>query len=804
MTIPAVTRDRILQAMKVFDESHRNLSKWQGWENNSKFKYAILQGDQFYPVKEVVALATSAPIASFGGGDEANEYVRERGFKVQRIPSQSEVTAALHDHLLRRSPNPLHAQEAYAALASQYNLSRMAKGSTESSWQHRVQLARRTLIDEVLLDSAEPDHWKLLLRNKPACWVEKTIVQNREDRQQGDNKLGKALWSPMRARNGADVYRNMRLVQPGDTILHLTDNDAFTGTSIADGFAKPDFLGLPNTNWAGDLCYRVQLRDFTKLDPPLTKIEITATEDLRRQLQDIRAANENLFYDPDLDLHQGGYLTAAPEPILFFLDEVYFNNTGQHIFPNPRAQIEFRPRVTERKQSNVQRTNDPERVWLYAPGPNASRWTDFRDEGIAAIGWDDVGDLRLLSSREEIFAILQEISNGDESMINATQCYDFAHRMKSGDWIFAKKGRREIVGFGLVKSAYRYEGQREIFKHVLDVDWRKSGSWPTAAERILSMKTLTDITDDEVLRQELEQIVGLDPEDAGASPTIVLNPPYTVAHFAAQTAISEEVVKQWRDRLIRKKHMIFQGPPGTGKTYLAECMARLLMERTAGFTETVQFHPSYGYEDFMQGIRPVVVDKQMIFQRTPGQFVRFCSRAQRAPDHAPCILIIDEINRGNLSRIFGELMYLLEYREKQIPLAGDERPFSIPENVIIIGTMNTADRSIALVDHALRRRFSFVHIGPEYEVLRIQLERNGLKPESLIKALKFVNAAIDDRNYEVGISFFLKDGPRLCHVLQDIWEGEIEPYLEEYFYDQPGKLVPLRWKNIGVDVSTAS
>jgi len=133
--------------------------------------------------------------------------------------------------------------------------------------------------------------------------------------------------------------------------------------------------------------------------------------------------------------------------------------------------------------------------------------------------------------------------------------------------------------------------------------------------------------------------------------------------------------------------------------------------------------------------------------------MQFCGRARRAHDNTPCVLIIDEINRGNLSRIFGELMYLLEYRDKQIPLAGDERPFSIPENVVIIGTMNTADRSIALVDHALRRRFSFIHVGPEYDVLRIQLEKNGFKPNNLINALKLVNAAIDDRNYEVGGHF---------------------------------------------------
>jgi 5-methylcytosine-specific restriction protein B len=166
----------------------------------------------------------------------------------------------------------------------------------------------------------------------------------------------------------------------------------------------------------------------------------------------------------------------------------------------------------------------------------------------------------------------------------------------------------------------------------------------------------------------------------------------------------------------------------------------------------------------------------------------------------PCVLIIDEINRANLSRVFGELMYLLESRDKAIPLAGEQNPFAIPQNVYVIGTMNTADRSIALVDHALRRRFSFIHLATDYDVLRSHLEKHSLDADSLIKALRAVNAAIDNRNYEVGISFFLKDGAALQANLKDIWEGEIEPYLEEYFYDQLPKLEPLRWKNLSASL----
>jgi 5-methylcytosine-specific restriction protein B len=197
----------------------------------------------------------------------------------------------------------------------------------------------------------------------------------------------------------------------------------------------------------------------------------------------------------------------------------------------------------------------------------------------------------------------------------------------------------------------------------------------------------------------------------------------------------------------------------------------------------------------MLGIRPKLIDNALAFDLEKGRFLDFCKDAAGTPTSNPFLLIIDEINRADLSRVFGELMYLLEYRDKDIPLASGT-PFHIPENVFLIGTMNTADRSIALVDHALRRRFTFMHLGPEYDVLKKHLASHKVDASPLIEVLKALNSAIDDKNYEVGISFFMKDGAGLPGVLQDIWEGEIEPYLEEYFFDQPAKVGPFRWNKL--------
>ncbi|MEA5497898.1 AAA family ATPase [Limnoraphis robusta Tam1] len=271
-----------------------------------------------------------------------------------------------------------------------------------------------------------------------------------------------------------------------------------------------------------------------------------------------------------------------------------------------------------------------------------------------------------------------------------------------------------------------------------------------------------------------------------------LEPLYSLSQCADSTGFEEEELGRWVKIINRKKQVIFQGPPGTGKTFIAKQIAKHLIGGNDGFSELVQFHPAYTYEDFLQGIRPQTQDGQLTYSMVPGRFLEFCKKAESCK--GTCILIIDEINRANLSQVFGELMYLLEYRREKICLAGSNEPFGIPSNVYIIGTMNTADRSIALVDHALRRRFSFITLSPNYDVLRNYLLLDSIYIEKLIDILTDLNKTIDDPHHELGISFFLVDD--LENNIEDIWTMEIEPYLEEYFYDQPEKIKNFRWSEI--------
>lgn len=249
------------------------------------------------------------------------------------------------------------------------------------------------------------------------------------------------------------------------------------------------------------------------------------------------------------------------------------------------------------------------------------------------------------------------------------------------------------------------------------------------------------------------------------------------------------------DTLLKeKKQVIFQGPPGTGKTYVAQKLARWL----AGAPERcdlVQFHPSYSYEDFVRGYRPTLLDNQQPgFELKNGPFLRIARQAEKDPDRN-YFLIIDEINRGNLAKVFGELYFLLEYRDTSLNLIYQEEgesAFRMPGNLRIIGTMNTADRSIALVDLALRRRFAFVDFAtntePVNSLLRRWLEANGLAGMDWVADIvERANEKLDDHHAAIGPSYFMR--PKLDDAaVERIWKHEVLPYVEEHLFGQRDRL----------------
>ena len=246
------------------------------------------------------------------------------------------------------------------------------------------------------------------------------------------------------------------------------------------------------------------------------------------------------------------------------------------------------------------------------------------------------------------------------------------------------------------------------------------------------------------------------------------------------------------DGLKDKRQVIFQGPPGTGKTYVAKRLAEWCKEHGGDF-QIVQFHPSYSYEDFVEGFRPTLTaGGQAGFKLTEGPLRRIAEKAENNPD-STFILVIDEINRGNVAKVLGELYFLLEYRNDKVALQYSSKEFSLPENLWFIGTMNTTDRSIALVDAALRRRFYFFGFFPDEPPVQGMLERwlevNNPEAKWVAGLVDLANHKLADRHLGIGPSYFMKKDPPLDeNRVRFIWEQAVIPYIEEQCFGDENKL----------------
>ena len=265
---------------------------------------------------------------------------------------------------------------------------------------------------------------------------------------------------------------------------------------------------------------------------------------------------------------------------------------------------------------------------------------------------------------------------------------------------------------------------------------------------------------------------------------------YTDERFLNEVYMSASDLQKLKALIKKKQNIILQGAPGVGKTFTAERLAYTLMgEIDKQRVEMVQFHQNYSYEDFILGYKPNVDGG---FELKHGVFYKFCKKALNTPDK-DFFFIIDEINRGNLSKIFGELLMLIEntYRGKEIKLAYTDELFTVPKNLYIIGMMNTADRSLAMIDYALRRRFSFFEMYPGFATegfKSYQLSLANERLDKLIQGIQALNEAIssDDslgNGFCIGHSYFCNQTEFSMEWLENVVEYDIEPMLKEYWFD---------------------
>ena len=437
-------------------------------------------------------------------------------------------------------------------------------------------------------------------------------------------------------------------------------------------------------------------------------------------------------------------------------------------------------------------------VWVLGLGKEGARlWEEFIKLGIAAISLRGLSDFREYDTKDAIRRALIENGHGANPTINTLAGFEFLKEMNYGDIVIAKKGFSVILGWGTVKGDYVYDSGRTEFRHVRKVEWRRCRQAIKLKGRT-TPKTLTRFTKyTEWLQYAFERIDA----DAGLSEVeldSLEDKLYDIDTALIDLFVEEKQFRRIIDTIRRRKNLILQGPPGVGKTYIARRIAWCLMRREAPrHIEIVQFHQSYAYEDFVQGWRPT---ESGGFTLRNGVFFEFCKRAEQHP-HEKFVFIIDEINRGNLSKILGELLMLIEADkrgpEHAIPLTyspSGER-FSVPENVYLLGLMNTADRSLAVVDYALRRRFAFETLQPAYGTGKFRKYLLGADVDKALVDridgnLSELNQEIrDDKDlgpdFQIGHSYFVPEESADDEWYLGIVDTQLEPLLREYWFDRP-------------------
>jgi len=456
------------------------------------------------------------------------------------------------------------------------------------------------------------------------------------------------------------------------------------------------------------------------------------------------------------------------------------------------------PYVSEWKPQAA--TTVERRAWLIRPRPGGPALVgQWKSDGFVSLAATYLGDA---GPDTELPVVRAAVERGYEHLdyaqrvALAAEFYAFLSRMAADDIVATIADDR--LSLGVITGGPTFDASAQGTQLRRSVSWQDADPAPAGAlpaplpAELDRQGTLIDLTSG---LDVLVQMLGAEPAEPGSpvaddetgllSPVPALRPatPALAARLHVDQAWLQEVI----DILHTRQQIILYGPPGTGKTFLAQEIGRHVAERDA--VRLVQFHPSYAYEDFFEGFRPVSgQDGSVGFTLTAGPLRKLASDAAVSSGE-PYVLIVDEINRANLAKVFGELYFLLEYRDAKIGLQySPDKSFSLPPNVFLIGTMNTADRSIALVDAAIRRRFAFIELHPDdppvRDLLANWLAASHTDSDERAGLLRALNEAIgdEDRDFKIGPSYLMRPDAGSPAGLERVWRYDLLPLLEEHYY----------------------
>ena len=506
------------------------------------------------------------------------------------------------------------------------------------------------------------------------------------------------------------------------------------------------------------------------------------------------------FYGQDIQLDVLHFLNQTPS-------EIPFIRMGQIALFSKKCNIPgiVFGHIWGRSTNHNNKSNDSEtntlsdkkhklHYWMYTVFDDTS-WMECQQKEIMVLGMDDIGDYSQYDSKESLRQeLISTYDNSTSRKNQALMAWNFANKLAINDVIFAKRSNT-LVGKGIVTGDYIFDDSRQEYKNIRTVKWLQISEWEHPGKSVA--KRLTDITPYTDYIEKLITIFTPDELDDVDTQPEVDYPEYSSADFLSDVYMSEQDYETLVNVLKMKKNIILQGAPGVGKTFTAKRLAySIIGSKNPDRVQMIQFHQSYSYEDFIEGYRPT----ENGFTIKKGSFYKFCKLAED-DDENDYFFIIDEINRGNLSKIFGELFMLIEKDKRgiELQLLYSDENFSVPPNVYIIGMMNTADRSLAMLDYALRRRFSFFTMKPGFNTIGFQTYQDSLKSDAfkkLISCIKQLNSKIAadislGEGFCIGHSYFcgLTAKTATVRTLTSIIEYELIPLLKEYWFDEPEKII---------------
>jgi hypothetical protein len=647
----------------------------------------------------------------------------------------------------------------------------------------------------------------------PSVWVEKTSIHAPyKEIDGGELALGRALISPQESAGGRDIYKEMREASPGDIVVHLRqDTKTLAGVSVIEGEVETDYdfpdavleRWKPAQRDSGG--YLRRLFNFEEFDdPPAIYDDILDNVHYRHRLKSIYEEHDGLFYDRNNGLVQGGYLTYCPDELVDVLADAS-SELSEYL-----TQMGFDPDHIQPEE------NDEQSYWLW----NTNKANENTD-GTAAF-------------ERGVAAAYGDQAYGDELA-----------RISKGDIVFAYLTGVGVVGVGEALENSNGEPinptdpdtdpikDTDVTEYHLPVDWR----YTLSEDNAISISETADYLSREKMSHVGTAEKPSDQDGAGDLYEAVRERYIELQRPSDQT---EHAYPDIRRLISEKKQLVFYGPPGTGKTYTALRFAEWLRAKEdqhapgRAQVQSVTFHPSFSYEDFLEGFTAEVENNDVGYGYEKGTFAEIVEDAKSAYEAAddkndapPFVLIIDEINRGNLAQIFGESITLLEAdkrlnqaNEVTSRLAHSGEEFVIPPNLYVIGTMNTADESIALVDTALRRRFRFLSFPPEISEVRENYSdfRDGMPWEIPIKeggearnqllaasvlAIQELNSRIINLDHlgkgkQIGHTYLL--GLESPQAIVDTWRFEILPQLEEHYFSQFKRLKSDLFSDVESDI----